>query len=188
MTLGHDVLSRDMERDGCHTADDARRWLCVQSHPRKEMFAAANLRAQSYRCFLPTVSKVIRHARKAKTIRAPLFPRYMFVSIDLSVEPWSPIVSTLGVSAIVRGRDRPKPVPVGVVETLLAARDAQGLTDFRHEVQVGQQVRIMSGPFFNLVGQLERMDHKGRVEVLLRILGGERSVVTDHTALQPVPA
>jgi transcriptional antiterminator RfaH len=112
----------------------------------------------------------------------------MFVRLDLSVEPWRPIISTLGVSALVRGLDRPKPVPVGVVEALLAARNAKGLIDFRHEVKVGDRVRIMSGPFFNLVGQLERLDDRGRVEVLISILGGERSVVTDRTALQPVPA
>jgi transcriptional antiterminator RfaH len=110
----------------------------------------------------------------------------MFVSVDLSVEPWTPIINTMGVSSMVKGRDRPLPVPAGVVETLLAARDDRGLTDFRHEVQVGEQVRILSGPFFNLVGRLERLDDKGRVEVLLSILGGERSVMTDRAALQPV--
>ena len=188
MTLGQDMLSRDVVRDAHDAAGHEKRWLCVQSRPRKESFAAANLRAQSYHCFLPTVSKVVRHARKVQTIRVPLFPRYMFVRLDLSVEPWRPIISTLGVSALVRGLDRPKPVPVGVVEALLAARNAKGLIDFRHEVKVGDRVRIMSGPFFNLVGQLERLDDRGRVEVLISILGGERSVVTDRTALQPVPA
>jgi transcriptional antiterminator RfaH len=188
MTLGQGELSRDREREEHPSVGGAKRWLCVQSQPRKEMFAVENLRAQSYHCFLPMVSKVVRHARKVRTVRVPLFPRYMFVSIDLSVEPWRPILSTFGVSAIVRGRDRPKPVPVGVVEALLRAKDAQGLIDFRHEVRVGQQVRIMSGPFFNLVGQLERMDERGRVEVLLSILGGERSVATVSAALQPVPA
>lgn len=188
MTLGQDMLSGDEERDGCRAIDRKKRWICVHSQPNKELFAAANLRAQSYQCFLPTVSKIVRHARKAKAVKAPLFPRYMFVDIDLSVEPWRPIVSTFGVSAVITERDRPKVVPVGVVEALIEATDAKGLADFRHEVQVGQDVRIMSGPFYDLVGRLERLDERGRVEVLLDILGGQRTVVTDSVALQPVAA
>ena len=188
MTLGEGVLSSHDEREECQSVDSGNRWICVHSQPKKEMVAAANLRMQSYHCFLPTVSRVVRHARKTKAIRAPLFPRYLFVSIDRSVDPWRPIMSTIGVSSVIMERDRPKPVPEGVVEVLQEATDSKGLTDFRHKVQVGQDVRIMSGPFFDLVGRLERLDGNGRVEVLLDILGGQRSVVTTRTALQPVAA
>lgn len=82
--------------------------------------------------------------------------------------------------------ERPKPVPLGVVENLFEAISEDGHVDFRHEAKVGQQVRLLSGPFSNLIGRLERLDEKGRVAVLLEILGGERIVTADKTSLLPI--
>ncbi len=190
MIRSEDVLSRDAERGlGEVSSDgDQRRWICIHAQPNKELFAAQNLRNQSYHCYLPTVSKVVRHARRTKTVRAPLFPRYLFVNIDVDVDQWRPILGTFGVSSLVMDGGRPKAVPFGVVETLLEATDTEGNTDFRHNVHVGQQVRIMSGPFFDLVGRLEQLDSMGRVTVLLDILGGQRSVNAGRVALQPEAA
>lgn len=163
-------------------------WYCVYTQPRKESLAAENLEIQSYQCFLPTITKTVRHARKSTRIKAALFPRYLFVHVDIGVRAWRPIRSTIGVTELVLQNERPKPVPNGVVERLLAAVNDDGHVDFRDDIEVGQDVRLLSGPFFNLVGTLQRMDDRGRVEVLLTILGGERSVFANKTALQRVAA
>lgn len=177
----------------CRTADDElssetarQRWLCVRTQPRKELFAAENLKMQSYRYYLPTLMRTVRHARKVTKVRSALFPSYLFVEIDLDVQQWRPIRSTFGVSNLVMQNDRPKLVPRGVVETLQEATNGDGHIDFRHDVQIGQDVRMLSGPFFNLVGKLEALDDRGRVAVLLDILGGQRRVFAERTALQPV--
>ena len=162
------------------------RWFCVHTAPRKELVAASNLSLQGYRSFMPTVIKEVRHARKVTTVRAAFFPRYMFVIIATKTQRWRPINGTIGVSSLVTENDRPKPVPAGVVESLIKATNDLGALDFRDEVQIGQQVRLLDGPFANLVGSLARMDHNGRVAVLLEIMGGERLVATERTALQPV--
>jgi transcriptional antiterminator RfaH len=162
------------------------RWICVRALPKKEFLAVQNLKIQSYRPFLPIVSKTIRHARKTTTVKAPLFPGYLFVRMNLSVEQWRPITGTLGVSQLIMQDGRPKPVPRGVVESLLQAMDEHGCTDFRQKVSVGDEVRLLSGPFFNFVGRLERMGPRGRVAVLLDVLGGQRLVQADKAALQPV--
>lgn len=177
----------------CRTADEEssslarnQRWLCVRTQPRKELFAAKNLEMQSYRHYLPTLMKTVRHARKVTKVRAALFPTYLFVEIDLDVQQWRPIRSTFGVSNLIMENDRPKLVPSGVVETLQEATNDDGHIDFRHDVQIGQNVRLLSGPFFNLVGTLEALDDRGRVAVLLDILGGQRRVFAEQTALQPI--
>ena len=167
--------------------DDAR-WICIRSQPKRELFAAENLCRQSYRCFVPTVPRVVRHARRAKKIKEALFPRYLFINLDLGVQQWRPILGTFGVSDVIMQDGRPKPVPIGVVEGLMAAIDADGCMDFRHHANVGDSVRLMAGPFFGLIGRLERLDSQGRVSVLLDILGGPRVVHASRTALQTVSA
>ena len=164
----------------------AERWYCVYAQPNKERFAALNLERQSYSCFLPTVIKTTRHARRVTKVRSALFPRYLFIKLDPQVQAWRPIRSTFGVSALVMEDDRPKPVPLGVVENLQEAVSQDGYVDFRHEAKVGQRVRLLSGPFANLVGRLEHLDEKGRVSVLLDILGGQRVVTTNKASLLPI--
>lgn len=165
---------------------DTQRWYCVQTQTNKEAYAAKNLEAQSYRHFLPTFVRTIRHARKTSQVRRALFPGYLFVSVDIESQRWHPIMHTFGVRSLIMQNERPKPVPIGVVEALLSATNDDGHVDFRDDIKVGQDVRMISGPFFNLVGRLERLDDRGRVAVLLNILGGERLVAADQTALQPV--
>lgn len=160
------------------------RWYCVHTAPRKELVASSNLELQGYRHFVPTVLKKVRHARKVREVKTAFFPRYIFTIIATETQRWRPINGTIGVSSLITEKDRPKPVPVGVVEALIKVTNDLGTLDFRDEVEVGQQVRLLDGPFANLIGTLSRMDHNGRVAVLLEIMGGERLVVTDKTALQ----
>ena len=54
----------------------------------------------------------MRHARKILNVRAPLFPGYLFVSLDLTRDRWRSINSTYGVLGLImggesRGRCRP---------------------------------------------------------------------------------
>jgi transcriptional antiterminator RfaH len=79
--------------------------------------------------------------------------------------------STVGVYSLFSCENRPLPVPEGVVETLIENTDQANLTLFHQGLKPGQSVRILSGPFANLVGTLERLDEAGRVRVLLEIMG-----------------
>ena len=162
------------------------RWLCVHTAPRQEMVAAANLTLQGYRNFVPTVLKKVRHARKTTAVRSAFFPRYIFAIIDPETQAWRPINGTIGVRALVMENERPKFVPSGVVESLVEATNTEGMLDFSDDIKIGQQVRLLDGPFANFVGELARLDHRGRVAILLQVLGGERLVVAQQASLQPV--
>ena len=54
-----------------------------------------------------------------RTVRAPLFPRYLFVILDLERDRWLSVRSTVGVSRLFTQDGRPVPVPVGIVESLI---------------------------------------------------------------------
>ena len=81
---------------------------------------------------------------------------------------------------------KPQPVPAGVVETLIENTDGTGILQFGHQLQVGQAVRILSGPFANAIGELERLDVNGRVKVLLDIMNGRVSATLPRSHLKPV--
>ena len=100
---------------------DGDRWFVVQTQPRREELGARNLARQGCRVFLPQFTKTVRHARRSRTVRRPLFPGYAFVAPDLEVDRWRSMLGTCGVSTMIMQGDRPRPAPEGVVEGLLEA-------------------------------------------------------------------
>jgi transcription elongation factor/antiterminator RfaH len=161
------------------------RWFLVHTQPKSERKAELHLGAQGFRTHVPQIQKTIRHARQLRTVQAPLFPRYLFLILDLGRDRWRSVYSTIGVSSLFTCEDRPVPVPTGVVEALVARTDEAGLALFDAGLTTGQTVRILSGPFADFVGTLERLDSAGRVRVLLTMMGSTVPVALHRSALLP---
>ena len=53
------------------------------------------------------------------------------------------------------------------------------------ELTTGQKIRILSGPFADLIGTLERLDENGRVLVLLQLMGSAIPVSLHRSVLSP---
>jgi transcriptional antiterminator RfaH len=164
------------------------RWYLVHTLPHGERRAQLHLGAQGFRTHFPTIQKTIRHARKLRTVRAPLFPRYIFLVLDLGRDRWLSVWGTFGVSSLYTCEDRPVPVPEGIVETLIANTDEANLALFTSGLKTGQSVRILSGPFANFVGKLERLDAAGRIRVLLEMMGTAVPVALRRSAICPAAA
>lgn len=79
----------------------------------------------------------------------------------------------------------PRPVPHGVVESLINSIDVDGNIQFRYQLKEGQSVKVTVGPFADLVGTLERLDDHGRVRVLLELMGGPVRVTLPQTLVAP---
>jgi transcription antitermination factor NusG len=101
-----------------------RRWFLAHTLPKSECRAELHLGAQGFRTYFPQFQKTVRHARQLRTVRAPLFPRYLFVSLDLDRDRWLSVRSTVGVSSLFSCLGRPVPVPVGIVEALIERSEA----------------------------------------------------------------
>ena len=165
--------------------DANERWFLVHTQPNSERRAALHLGGQGFRTHFSTIQKTIRHARQLRTVRAPLFPRYIFIILDLQRDRWLSVRSTVGVSSLFSCDGRPIPVPVGIVETLIENTDEANLTLFSSGLRTGQSVRILSGPFVDFVGTLERLDDAGRVRVLLDMMGTAVPVALRRIAICP---
>jgi transcription antitermination factor NusG len=75
------------------------RWYVVHSHAQAEASALWHLTNQGFLCFLPRVPQFRSHARQTRLMRVPLFPRYLFVRLDLSETRWRAI-NRLGVWSV----------------------------------------------------------------------------------------
>ena len=165
--------------EGLHACLDLQggeRWYVATALPHRDYHAEFNLNRQGLRCFAPKVRRTVRHARKLRTVLAPLFPGYIFVILDLSRHRWRSVNGTIGVASLIMGAEQPLPVPPGVVETLMR---------LDRDLEIGQKVRILSGPFADAICRLVHLDEKGRVRVLLEIMGGQVAVQLDRWCVAP---
>ncbi|MER8727128.1 transcription termination/antitermination NusG family protein [Mesorhizobium sp. M1027] len=161
------------------TAAPATRWYAASVFPGKEHVAERHLRIQGFKPFVPRCEKTVRHARRLETRVAAYFPGYMFIALDVALQRWRSINGTFGVRSLVMQGDRPLPVPSGLVERFIALTGRHGLLDFSGGLAAGASVRILSGPFAEMIGRLDRLDPAGRARVLVAIMNGEIPVDLD---------
>lgn len=150
-----------------------RYWYAVQTQSSAEARAIGNLMRQGFETFFPRYHKTRRHARKVETIEAPLFPGYVFVRLDLGVDRWRAIHSTLGVRRLVCLGEDPAPVPSAVMAEIQVRSDEAGLVEppLSCDLRRGSLVEIVSGPFAECSGIFEELDDQRRAVLLLSLLG-----------------
>ena len=156
------------------------RWFVAHTHPNQEVRAVLNLQRQGFEAYLPRYLKKRRHARKTEVVPAPVFPRYVFVSMDLARQRWLAVRSTIGVQRLVGSADAPLPLPCGIVEGLRQRQDEQGyvqlaLPGFRP----GDKVRVLGGAFEECLGLFEGVPDDHRSTILLDLMGRKVRVTLD---------
>jgi transcriptional antiterminator RfaH len=157
------------------------RWYVVQTQVNSEAKAAQNLLRQGFDIYLPRYLKRRHHARKVDFAARPLFPRYMFVAIDMATQRWRSIQSTFGVSRLVTNGDDPAIVPEGVIHALKAREDDKGFVrlDSKPAFAPGDKVRVLAGAFIDNAGLFSGLADHDRVSILLDMLGRKVRVLLD---------
>jgi transcriptional antiterminator RfaH len=157
------------------------RWFVAHTQPHAEAKATAHLSRQGFEIYFPRYLKRRRHARRIETVAAPLFPRYLFVAVDMTAQRWRSIYSTVGVARLVCNGDEPTAVPEGIVEALKCREDAGGFIklDYRPQFRPGDKVRVLDGAFSSCLGLFEGMAERERIAILLDLLGRKVRVVLD---------
>jgi transcriptional antiterminator RfaH len=155
-----------------------KQWFVVHTQPFKESEAYQNLLAQGFDAYLPKFKKTRRHARKVEEISSPLFPRYVFVGIDLDIDQWRSIQGTRGVSYLVQMNNRPAAIANDIIGGLMDREDREGLVPIENICLFvkGEKVRILDGAFKDNVAIFDKMDDKQRVQLLLLCLGREVNI------------
>ncbi len=156
-----------------------RQWFVVHTKPRREAVAEENLARQGFDTYCPRIClERIRRYKRVRTIEA-MFPRYLFVHLEVGHDNISAIAYTKGVSQLVRFGNEPATVPDDVIRLLReSASDPSGLYfELLPEPKKGDRVDIIDGPFAGLSGVFYKRSAEERVVILLNVLG-EQSRVT----------
>ena len=76
----------------------------------------------------------------------PLFPRYLFIILDLTRDHWRSVNGTYGVNRLLMRAEEPEPVPEGLVEQLIEMSETNGAVRYTPYLRSGQ---VILGYFAN---------------------------------------
>ena len=114
-----------------------------------------------------------RHARRIESVRAPLFPGYLLVKLDIGRERWRAINGTFGARRLLANGPHPQALPEDFVGALRDTTGVDGVsTAAPSDLRPGDPVTIAAGPFAECAAVILRLGPGERVEVLLDVLGG----------------
>lgn len=160
-------------------------WYTFYTKPNSEKLVSQRLLDLGLQTFLPQLSIYEKRGKKQQLHlkrTEPFFPCYLFASVDLTLNSSSSLRWLPGVRGIVGTFNSPLAVPAAVIEGIrkktdeLNARSGSGDVPFKP----GDQVRIVSGPFENLLATFDRpLPSINRVQILMEILGQVRRVQLD---------
>lgn len=148
-------------------------WFVAQLKPNALNLACRNLKRQNFRIFVPTRSeRAVRPSRVVNRAK-PLFPGYVFLQFDPEQPGWQAVNATRGVTRLILNDHRhPTPLPREFVAGLMARCDKDGLLTAPTEMlNEGDEIRVIAGPFADVVARIEKLDKDSRLQVLLDLMG-----------------
>ena len=130
----------------------------------------------------------IRKDKKVSKMKN-LYPGYLFVEMIMTDEAWYVVRNTPGVTGFIGssgGGAKPFPVSDQEIEDILrriGMTDAKIVANF----EVGDIVKILSGPFMGIEGTVESMnDETAKAEIITIMFGRETITEVDYLGLKKV--
>lgn len=157
-------------------------WFALHTRIYKSESIEASLRNKGFEVFAPTyVARRVVAGRERK-IPAPLFPGYMFCSLDAAER--LPVLTVPGVIRILGTRTAFTVIPNEEIEAIRRTI-ASGLPVEPFDLlQPGEPVQVQTGPLAGIRGEV--VYHKGRQRLVIRISAlNDRavSVEVDHSCV-----
>ena len=178
--------------------DEGRRWYVVNTYSGHENKVKENLekRVESmglqdclFNIVIPEHVEIeIKDGKKINKTKN-MFPGYVLVEMIMTDEAWYIVRNTSGVTGFIGssgGGAKPFPLPKEEIDPILKS---MGIKTSQLEVDfgVGDEVKVISGPFAGKQGKVESIDHEKEVaSVFIDFLGNENLMEIGLVQLEKV--
>lgn len=179
---------------------EGRAWYVIHTYSGYENKVKTNLEhriqtmdAQNliFKVVVPTEDEIEIRDGQRRTVARKIFPGYVLTQmIELkeddpdSSRAWFVVRNTPGVTGFVGSGSRPVPLEPAEVKRILRQMRVEA-PKVKVGFEVGQNVRIVDGPFQDFVGQVDDINlEKGKVKVLVSFFGRETPVELDFLQVE----
>jgi len=180
----------DREESRVVEADGHSRWYALRTRARAERRVAARLRRREVEAYCPVVERERTWSDRTKVIAEPMFPGYLFARFD-GVD-LGRVLSARSVVEVVRSSGVPVPVRPDELEAVRRLEGGLRASEEALEIESvdafeeGEPVRVVSGPFEGLTGEL--LEDRGGVRVAVRLtaIAQAKAVRLDRETVRPI--
>lgn len=166
------------------------KWYVVHTYSAYENKVSANLEKMVenrgmgdiiQEITVPTEEYVDTKKGKKEVKERKLFPGYVLVKMHITDESWYLIRNTRGVTGFVGPDSKPVPLSEEEIQALGVQEKSLPQVDF----EVGDSVKVNSGPFESFMGTVEEINmDKKQVKVYISMFGRETLVELEFTQIE----
>ena len=166
----------------------AKEWYVVNTYSGHETNVKEKLEAKIvsmnmediiFRVVVPETKEIeIKNGTQKEKLKK-MFPGYILVEMDMTDEAWFAVRNTPGVTGFIGSSGKgakPTPLYPHEVDKVL---NTMGLSriELANELKEGDKVKIIEGPFTNMLGKVKFVDvEKNKIEVIIDLFGKETEV------------
>lgn len=168
------------------------KWYVVHTYSGYENKVKANIEKMIenkgmnddiFEVYIPTEEYVDKSSSGGKLRERKLFPGYVLVKMINNNDSWYLVRNTRGVTGFVG----PGSEPVPLTESEMRALGVKGAQLPPIDLEIGEVVKITSGPFESFMGSVESInDEKRKVKVYVSMFGRDTLVELDFEQLSKI--
>lgn len=165
------------------SGEKPKRWYIIHAHSGFEKKVASHILEEAAqkglsdkfeRVVVPTEEIVeVRRGKKVQTERK-FFPGYVLAKMEMTDATWQLVKKTDKVTGFLGGKGiRPQPITEAEAQAIFKQAE-EGASSALNSVRfdVGEQVKIIDGPFESFIGTVEDVDDgRGKLKVSVSIFG-----------------
>ena len=160
------------------------KWYVVYTKPRSEELAKRELERKKLHVFLPKIEERSAAVDGGSVRITPLFPGYLFVRISIPHDYYK-VIWARGVKRLVGNGGGPMPLDDSVIDFLKTKTGDRGFIRPTNVFRYRDKVRVKKGLFEGLLGVVDGcLEKRGRIRVLMSLLGGRTQVVLPSCLLE----
>lgn len=193
MNDGESVLDIRVPLEG--ERDPNRRWYvvhCYSGHENKVKHAVLQriqtmgMQDKIFDVLIPTAEEIEVKEGKQKKIEKRVFPGYILVEMIMDEDSWYVVRNTTGVTGFVGMGTEPTPLSEDEVKHIMRRMESE-VPVVKVNFKVGQRVRIVSGPFNDIIGVVSDIyPERNKVRVMVSFFGRETPVEVDFLEVEKV--
>jgi len=142
-----------------------------------------NMEERIFEVVIPMEDVIEFKAGRKTVVPKKVFPGYLLVRMYLDDDSWRVVRDTPGLTGFVGDGAKPTPLSRKEVEAILGVEKEEGVAGEgkkarpRLEFDVGEQVRVVTGPFADFNGAISEINvDQSKLKVLVNIFGRETPV------------
>ena len=175
--------------------DDGRNWYVVHCysgyenkvrHAIEQRIETMGMEDSIFDVVVPTEEEIEIRDGKRRVVERRVFPGYILVQMIMNEDSWYVVRNTPGVTGFVGMGNTPTPLREEEVAQIMKRMEAEAPV-VKVTFKPGQKVRIIDGPFNDIIGIVEEIDtERTKVRVLVSFFGRETPVELDFLQVEKI--